>query len=132
MARMKKTLPVKHPQRSGVEMIIINKGNRTARKTYAPVQPKTKKRRWKSGSKSIHCPATGATDGSKMLSAARALREIKKYQKSTELLIAKLPFSRLVREISYSQHSSYLRWQSSTIEALQEMAEAWIVSYFES
>jgi|SRR5437667_2865166 histone H3/H4 len=64
--------------------------------------------------------------------SARALREIKKYQKSTELLIAKLPFSRLVREISYSQHSSYLRWQSSAIEALQEMAEAWIVSYFES
>ncbi|MBA0871045.1 hypothetical protein Goshw_020603, partial [Gossypium schwendimanii] len=29
-----------------------------------------------------------------------ALREIQKYQKSTELLIRKLPFQRLVREIA--------------------------------
>jgi len=81
MARTKKTLPVKHPQRSGVEMIIINKGNRTARKTYVPVQPKTKKRRWKSGSKSIHCPATGATDGSKMLSVSTSASRDQKVSK---------------------------------------------------
>lgn len=30
-----------------------------------------------------------------------ALREIRKYQKSTELLIRKLPFQRLVREIAH-------------------------------
>jgi histone H3 len=29
-----------------------------------------------------------------------ALREIRRYQKSTELLIRKLPFQRLVREIA--------------------------------
>ena len=48
-----------------------------------------------------------------------ALREIKKYQKSTELLIRKLPFQRLVRGIS-SSFKSDLRFQSSAILALQE------------
>lgn len=40
-----------------------------------------------------------------------ALREIRKYQKSTELLIRKLPFQRLVREIA-SDYKSDLRFQS--------------------
>ena len=47
-----------------------------------------------------------------------ALREIRKYQKSTELLIRKLPFQRLVREISQS-YKSDLRYQQSAIEAIQ-------------
>jgi histone H3/H4 len=62
----------------------------------------------------------------------KALREIKKYQKTTELLIPKLPFSRIVREIAYSQLHSQIQWQSAAIEALQEMAEAWVISYLES
>ena len=52
-----------------------------------------------------------------------ALREIRKYQKSTELLIRKLPFQRLVREIAQSFMSN-LRFQSMAILALQEAAEA--------
>jgi len=47
-----------------------------------------------------------------------ALREIRKYQKSTELLIRKLPFQRLVREIA-SEFQDGLRFQSSAILALQ-------------
>lgn len=59
-----------------------------------------------------------------------ALREIRRYQKSTELLIRKLPFQRLVREIAQS-HKSDLRFQSTAIAALQEATEAYLVSLFE-
>ena len=59
-----------------------------------------------------------------------ALREIRKYQKSTELLIRKLPFQRLVREIS-QEFKTDLRFQSSAILALQEATEAFMVGLFE-
>jgi histone H3/H4 len=81
-----------------------------------------------------------------------ALREIRRYQKSTELLIRKLPFQRLVREIAQDFKVSRfpslfptleqdsdrltitqtdLRFQSSAVMALQEAAEAYLVSLFE-
>lgn len=59
-----------------------------------------------------------------------ALREIRKFQKSTELLIRKLPFQRLVREIA-QDYCHDLRFQSSAILALQEAAEAYLVGLFE-
>ena len=59
-----------------------------------------------------------------------ALREIRKYQKSTELLIWKLPFQRLVRKIA-QDFKTDLRFQSSAISALQEAAEAYLVGLFE-
>ncbi|KAM3323557.1 hypothetical protein P3S67_004708 [Capsicum chacoense] len=59
-----------------------------------------------------------------------ALREIRKYQKSTELLIRKLPFQRLVREIA-QDFKTDLRFQSSAVAALQEAAEAYLVGVFE-
>ena len=59
-----------------------------------------------------------------------ALREIRKFQKSTDLLIRKLPFQRVVREIS-SDYKSDLRFQSQAILALQEAAEAYLVGLFE-
>lgn len=59
-----------------------------------------------------------------------ALREIRKYQKSTELLIRKLPFQRLVREIA-QDYKTDLRFQSSAVLALQEAAEAYLVGLFE-
>ena len=59
-----------------------------------------------------------------------ALREIRKYQKSTELLIRKLPFQRLVREIA-QDFKTDLRFQSSAVLALQEAAEAYLVGLFE-
>ncbi|KAF4362748.1 hypothetical protein F8388_022405 [Cannabis sativa] len=55
-----------------------------------------------------------------------ALREIRKYQKSTELLIRKLPFQRLVREIA-QDFKTDLRFQSSAVSALQEAAEAYLI-----
>ncbi|KAG5541791.1 hypothetical protein RHGRI_021582 [Rhododendron griersonianum] len=59
-----------------------------------------------------------------------ALREIRKYQKSTDLLIRKLPFQRLVREIA-QDFKADLRFQSHAVLALQEAAEAYLVGLFE-
>ena len=62
-----------------------------------------------------------------------ALREIRRYQKSTDLLIRKLPFQRLVREIvqDISSDPQGLRIQASALLALQEAAEAYLVNVFE-
>ncbi|XP_059961119.1 uncharacterized protein LOC132494099 [Mesoplodon densirostris] len=59
-----------------------------------------------------------------------ALREIRRYQKSTELLIRKLPFQRLVRKIA-QDFKTDLRFQSSAVMALQEACEAYLVGLFE-
>ncbi|XP_004640162.2 uncharacterized protein LOC101574700 [Octodon degus] len=59
-----------------------------------------------------------------------ALREIRRYQKSTELLIRKLPFQRLGREIA-QDFKTDLRFQSSAVMALQEASEAYLVGLFE-
>ena len=59
-----------------------------------------------------------------------SLREIRKYQKSTELLIRKLPFQRLVREIAQDFQKDF-RFQSLAVLALQEACEAYLVGLFE-
>ena len=59
-----------------------------------------------------------------------ALREICRYQKSTELLIRKLPFQRVVREI-VQDFKTDLRFRPDAIMALQESAEAYLVGLFE-
>ena len=59
-----------------------------------------------------------------------ALREIRRYQKSTELLIRKLPFQRLVREIA-QDFKIGLRFQATAVQALQEAAEAYLIKLFE-
>jgi histone H3 len=59
-----------------------------------------------------------------------ALREIRRYQKSTELLIRRLPFQRLVREIA-QDFKTDLRFQASSIMALQEATESYLVGLFE-
>ncbi len=59
-----------------------------------------------------------------------AIREIKRYQKSTELLIKRLPFQRLVKEIAQNFKSD-LRFQASAVVALQEATESYMVSLFQ-
>jgi histone H3 len=64
----------------------------------------------------------------------RALMEIRKYQKSTDLLIRKLPFSRLVRSIAqdcFARPGEVFRWQSTAVLALQQAAEAYLTGMFE-
>lgn len=59
-----------------------------------------------------------------------ALRQIRRYQKTTELLIPKPSFQRLVRGIA-QDYKSDVRFQPSAIKALQEASEAFLVSLFE-
>ena len=59
-----------------------------------------------------------------------ALREIRRYQKSTELLVRKLPFQRLIREIA-EDFATDMRFQSAALNALQEATEAYLVGLFE-
>lgn len=63
-----------------------------------------------------------------------ALREIRRYQKSTEFLIRRAPFARIVRETlqdTNAKHSGVYRMQSSALAAIQEAAEAYLVGLFE-
>ena len=78
------------------------------------------KRRWKPGS----------MFPSFVVDIARALREIKHYQKTTGLCLSQLPFQRVVREIS-EQFSSSIRYQRTALLALQEASEHILTTYFE-
>jgi len=63
----------------------------------------------------------------------RALQEIRKYQKTSELLIPKAPFVRLVKDIIGNvTFGASMRIQPGALEALQEASEAIIISEFES
>ncbi|KAI0770048.1 histone-fold-containing protein [Fomes fomentarius] len=101
----------------------------TARKSTGGKAP-----RKQLAAKAARKTATTATGGVKKPHRFKpgtvALREIRRYQKSTELLIRKLPFQRLVREIA-QDFKTDLRFQSSAVMALQEAAEAYLVSLFE-
>lgn len=59
------------------------------------------------------------------------MKEIRAYQASTELLIRRLPFARLVREIQQDMMVEVFRWQGTAILALQEASEAHLVGLFE-
>ncbi len=78
--------------------------------------------------------ATPASPGTKKTRRFRsgtvALRQIRKYQKTTELLIRKAAFSRLVREVA-QDFKSDLRWAPLAILVIQEAAEAHCVKYAE-
>ena len=83
---------------------------------YGPPQGVRKPRKWRAGTV--------------------ALREIRKYQKNTDLLIRKLPFRRFVRELCDQLTNMVAlpqgyRWQSGAIMALQEATESYLVHLFE-
>ena len=59
-----------------------------------------------------------------------ALRDIRRYQKSTRTLMQRLPFQRLVRELA-REHNAELRFQASALLALQEATESYLVGLFE-
>jgi len=76
-------------------------------------------------------PATGvAKKPHRSRPGTVALREIRRYQKGTQLLIRKLPFQRLVREIA-QDFKTDLRFQTSAVAALQGASEAYLVGLFE-
>ncbi len=100
----------------------------TARKSTGGKAPR-KQLATKAARKSA--PATGGVKKShRFRPGTVALREIRRYQKSTELLCRKLPFQRLIREIA-GDIKNDLRFQATAIIALQEATEAYMVSLFE-
>ncbi|VDK57329.1 unnamed protein product [Anisakis simplex] len=107
---------------------IMARTKQTARKSTGGKAPR-KQLATKAARKSA--PATGGVKKPhRYRPGTVALREIRRYQKSTELLIRKLPFQRLVREIA-QDFKTDLRFQSSAVLALQEASEAYLVGLFE-
>ncbi|XP_059997862.1 uncharacterized protein LOC132515465 [Lagenorhynchus albirostris] len=110
------------------ERAIMARTKQTARKSTGGKAPR-KQLATKAARKSA--PATGGVKKPhRYRPGTVALREIRRYQKSTELLIRKLPFQRLVREIA-QDFKTDLRFQSSAVMALQEASEAYLVGLFE-
>ena len=101
----------------------------TARKSTGGKAPR-KQLATKSARKSCPVARGGVKKPHRYRPGTVALREIRRYQKSTELLLRKLPFQRLVREIAQDCKND-LRFQSSAVLAIQEAAEAYLVGLFE-
>lgn len=72
-----------------------------------------------------------AAKGRKLRPGQRALQEIRFYQRNTELLLRRLPFARLVKEVQTYFFRKEFRWQAQAMLALQEAAEAHLVGLFE-
>jgi len=102
------------PLRVGTSAKVPRKqlANKLHRKTIGTVagEIKKKKRRYRPG--------------------VRALMEIRQFQKTTNLLIRRAPFQRLVRELAQNIFAD-IRFQATAIEALQEASEAYLVGLFE-
>ncbi|KAK0132539.1 histone H3 [Merluccius polli] len=123
-APAKKVTKPKAPKKAAPK----KKTKQTARKSTGGKAPR-KQLATKAARKSA--PATGGVKKPhRYRPGTVALREIRRYQKSTELLIRKLPFQRLVREIA-QDFKTDLRFQSSAVMALQEASEAYLVGLFE-
>ena len=113
---------------SSPHSVAMARTKQTARKSTGGKAPR-KQLATKAARKSA--PATGGVKKPhRYRPGTVALREIRRYQKSTELLIRKLPFQRLVREIA-QDFKTDLRFQSSAVMALQEASEAYLVGLFE-
>ena len=108
--------------------ITMARTKQTARKSTGGKAPR-KQLATKAARKSA--PATGGVKKPhRYRPGTVALREIRRYQKTTELLLRKMPFQRLVREIA-QDFKTDLRFQSSAVMALQEACEAYLVGLFE-
>ncbi|KAG6971777.1 hypothetical protein JG687_00001831 [Phytophthora cactorum] len=129
----KKTIPQFAPlstldRSAKFSLVAMARTKQTARKSTGGKAPR-KQLATKAARKSA--PATGGVKKPhRYRPGTVALREIRRYQKSTELLIRKLPFQRLVREIA-QDFKTDLRFQGSAVLALQEAAEAYLVGLFE-
>ena len=101
-------------------------GGRKAKKVDAKDKTETKK------DTKVGTKTAGIKKPHRFRPGTVALREIRHYQKSTDLLIKKAPFQRLVREIAMEAADDAHRFQVSALEALQEAAETFLVALFEN
>merc|ERR1711937_294199 len=110
----------------------INKMARTkqtARKSTAQKVPRKQLVAQKIARKSAPV-TTGVKKPHRFKPGTVALREIRKFQKTTDLLIRKLPFQRLVKDIAGDIRAD-VKFQSQAVLALQEATEAYLVGLFE-
>eukprot|EP01080_Neovahlkampfia_damariscottae_P008116 gene8116-12577_t len=65
--------------------------------------------------------------------AVNALLEIRRFQRTTNFLIPRLSFARVVKEIAENidRNEVGFRWNAVALEALQQAAEAYLVHLFE-
>ncbi|XP_037547720.1 histone H3-like centromeric protein A [Nematolebias whitei] len=101
------------------------KANTPVRRPPAPVPEAPR-----SGSKPSTSKSPASPRKKRFRPGTRALMEIRKYQKSTDLLIRKAPFGRLVREVCHQFTFKEYRWQVYALLALQEAAETFLVMLF--
>lgn len=108
MAGITKQVVTKRPSKS-VASRKANKRGRAAAKaaSKAPVTGAKKQHRWRPGTV--------------------ALREVRRFQNSTDLLIARAPFRRLVREIVANLKDS-IRMRSTALDAIQEATESYLTN----
>ena len=97
------------------------------------LKPKVQKKKGKAqgGGKTLPASQQGKRKPHRYQPGTVVLREIRRYQKSMELLIRKLPFQRLVRELAQDLGKINIRFQSGVIMALQEASEAYLVGLLE-
>jgi histone H3 len=74
--------------------------------------------------------ASGTVRGARAKPGVNALKEIRKYQKSTECLTRRQPFFRLVRELVFD-YKTDVKFQRTALEALQIASEARIIQILE-
>jgi histone H3/H4 len=102
------------------DAVVIGGSRPSARKSKAP------KKSTVGASAAIQSPAKR-----RYRPGERALREIRFYQRNVDLLIRRLPFARLVKEVQTYFFRKEYRWQAEAMLALQEAAEAHLVGLFE-
>ena len=104
-------------------------GKAPCKQIQPKVQQKKKKGATKAQGSGKKLPASqkGQSKPHRYWPGTVALWEIQRYQKSTELLLRKLPFQRLVRELAQDLGKINIRFQSGALMALQEASEAYLV-----
>ena len=124
-------------QRSGSIKAHLAKLKKTTAKKKAAECAAQAAEAGKAKKSSMKAPKGGVKKRYRYRPGTVALKQIRQYQKSTELLIRKLPFQRLVREIACDQDvitsplCGKVRFQSAAVMALQEASEAYLVGLFE-
>merc|ERR1711916_241396 len=107
-----------------IDCAMVSASKQTAVKSKATRRVKDK------GSSSVTVPRAPTTQPKRVRRfrpGTIALRQVRKLQSSTDMLIQRAPFTRLVREAAQSQKAG-VKFQASAVTALQEASEAFIVS----
>ena len=125
-------------QRSGSVKAIQEEIRKTMARKKATERAAQAAKAAKAAKKSgVKAPKGGVKKHHRFRPGTVALKEIRRYQKSTDLLIQKLPFQQLIREIASdsdvicSPLCGKVRFQSAAIMVLQEASEAYLVGLFE-